>query len=59
MSEIVRCPYCVLGFEFRPMIAHVVGTYICGKCGHTARPTDLVYECKCERCLTYRISSVG
>jgi hypothetical protein len=33
MSDIIRCPYCVLGFEFRPMIAHVDGGYICNRCG--------------------------
>ena len=35
MSEIVRCPYCVQGLEFRPMVAHVDGRYICRNCGHT------------------------
>jgi len=35
VSEIVRCPYCVQGLEFRPMVAHVDGRYICRNCGHT------------------------
>jgi len=38
MADIVRCPYCVSGLEFHPMVAHVDGRYICCKCGHTARP---------------------
>jgi ribosomal protein S27AE len=59
MSDLIRCPYCVLGFEFRPMIAHVDGRYICGKCGHTTRLGDAVYECQCERCLKYRMPMVG
>ena len=25
MKGIVRCPYCILGVEFRPMVAHVDG----------------------------------
>jgi hypothetical protein len=37
MADTVRCPYCVLGLEFLPMIAHVEGRYICWKCGHTAK----------------------
>ena len=35
MKGIVRCPYCIFGPEFRPMVAHVDGRYICNKCGHT------------------------
>jgi hypothetical protein len=27
MPETVRCPYCVSGLEFRPMVAHVDGRY--------------------------------
>lgn len=50
MTRSVRCPYCVLGVEFRPMIAHVNGTYICNKCGHTTRPSDSEYRCGCRNC---------
>jgi hypothetical protein len=46
----VRCPYCVLANEFRLMVTHVDGTLICGKCGHTARPLDKHYECRCSKC---------
>lgn len=38
MKKTVRCPYCVLGIEFRPMIGHVDGRFICDKCGHTTVP---------------------
>ena len=44
MSEIIRCPYCVQGFDFRAMIAHIDGKYICGKCGHTAHPGNLGFH---------------
>jgi hypothetical protein len=30
MEDIVRCPYCVSGNEFRPMVRRVDGTFICG-----------------------------
>ena len=59
MSKIVRCPYCVLGSEFRPMIRHLDGRYICDKCGHTACPKNPAYGCQCETCLKYRISFAG
>jgi hypothetical protein len=51
MTEIVRCPYCVSELEFRPMIGHVDGRFICDKCGHTTRPGQVVYECHCQQCL--------
>jgi len=51
MGTTVRCPYCVLDYEFRPMVAHVDGRYICNRCGHTARPGDAIYECRCPKCL--------
>ena len=50
MEGTVRCPYCVLGLEFRPMVAHVDGRYICNKCGHTTHPSDVKYECHCPKC---------
>lgn len=51
MGTTVRCPYCVLGLEFRPMVAHVDGRYICNRCGHTTRPCDATYDCHCTRCV--------
>ena len=50
MKDSVRCPFCVLGLEFRPMIAHVDGRYICNKCGHTTQPGDRGYQCHCPNC---------
>jgi len=50
MADAVRCPYCVLGLEFRPMIAHVDGRYICAKCGHTTHRSEMGYQCHCPNC---------
>jgi len=50
MIDAVRCPYCILDFEFRRMVAHVDARHICSKCGHTARPGDPEYECRCLHC---------
>jgi ribosomal protein S27AE len=47
----VLCPYCVSGFEFRLMVAHVDGRYICDRCGHTAYPGNTKYNCRCTKCL--------
>jgi hypothetical protein len=47
---VVRCPYCVSGHEFHPMIAHVDGRFICNKCGHVARPSDINFNCGCRNC---------
>lgn len=49
-TKIVRCPYCVLGDEFRPMIRHVDERYICNKCGHVTRPNDSNFKCCCTKC---------
>jgi hypothetical protein len=51
MEDPVRCPYCVLGTEFRPMIARIDGTFVCSRCGHTAHPKDRYYQCGCSRCI--------
>jgi late competence protein required for DNA uptake (superfamily II DNA/RNA helicase) len=50
MRGTVRCPYCVTGLEFHPMVAHVDGRHICNKCGHTTGPSDAEYECRCPKC---------
>jgi ribosomal protein S27AE len=50
MKGTVRCPYCVTGVEFHPMVAHVDDRHICNKCGHTTRPSDGEYECHCPNC---------
>jgi DNA-directed RNA polymerase subunit RPC12/RpoP len=51
MTDMVRCPYCALRLEFRPMVAHLDGRYICDKCGHTARPDESKYRCRCPKCV--------
>jgi len=33
-ERVVRCPYCVVGKEFVPMIALSDGAFVCAKCGH-------------------------
>lgn len=59
MREIVRCPYCIMGIEFRPMVAHVDGRYICGKCGHTVFPSKPEYKCQCFKCLTLAVGVIA
>jgi hypothetical protein len=51
MVLVVRCPYCVSGIEFRPMIAYKDGRFVCRECGHTARPGDPGYRCICRKCI--------
>jgi DNA-directed RNA polymerase subunit RPC12/RpoP len=59
MTEIIRCPYCALGFEFRPMVAHLDGRYICDKCGHTAHLDDRKYQCRCPKCVELALRRVA
>ena len=47
---VVRCPYCVLGDEFRPMTDAGSGRFFCTKCGHLAVPADKNFECHCQKC---------
>jgi hypothetical protein len=49
-NSIVRCPYCVLGDDFRPMLPKQEGWFICVKCGHTATLEKPDYKCRCEKC---------
>ena len=48
---IVRCPYCMAGFDFRSMIAHKDGRFVCRDCAHTVRPGMPEYRCTCRPCL--------
>ena len=54
-QEIVRCPYCVLGSEFRPMVQSSLRSpnesFLCLNCGHAATPDDPYSKCACPRCL--------
>lgn len=45
---IIRCPYCLTGIEFRPMIAHKDGRFVCRDCAHTVRPGIHEYKCTCR-----------
>ena len=48
MSEIVRCPYCVVANNLRPMVERPVW-YICEQCGHTILRDDPDFKCRnCE-----------
>jgi len=49
VEEIVRCPYCVLENEFRPMLSRLEGWFICNKCGHSANPQKAYYKCSCRK----------
>ena len=50
LPEIVRCPYCVEGGCFRPMLQPSKGWFFCLGCGHTTRPADPHAKCSCARC---------
>jgi hypothetical protein len=47
----IRCPYCMVGIECRPMIAHKDGRFVCRDCAHTVRPGIPSYKCLCRPCL--------
>jgi hypothetical protein len=49
-DQVVRCPYCVLGDQSRPMVPCLEGWFICQKCGHTANSSKRYYKCFCEKC---------
>jgi late competence protein required for DNA uptake (superfamily II DNA/RNA helicase) len=51
MLQTVRCPFCVLGDDFRPMVSHRDGTYVCDRCGHMTHPSDALYNCTCPKCV--------
>ncbi len=47
----IRCPYCMVGIEFRPTIAHKDGRFVCRDCAHTVCPGVPEYRCTCRPCL--------
>jgi hypothetical protein len=49
VEKVVRCPYCVLGDNFREMVAFN-GRFSCRKCGHTAVPDVPGFKCTCLKC---------
>ena len=50
-KEIIRCPYCVQGGDFRPMCARSGKSFVCVGCGHLSFPEDPHLRCLCQRCL--------
>jgi hypothetical protein len=50
LPEIVRCPYCVQGGCFRPMLQRSEYSFVCLGCGHTTIPDDPQAKCSCVRC---------
>jgi len=49
-EPLLRCAYCRLGNEFRPLIIRAEGWLQCECCGHNAMPLDLEFKCKCASC---------
>ena len=49
-QTVVRCPYCVLGLQFRPMVPHVDGRFVCDMCGHASASGSTTFKCSCRRC---------
>jgi Zn ribbon nucleic-acid-binding protein len=49
-QEIIRCPYCVLGSEFQPMVRRSENIFACVNCGHISSPEDPSLRCSCSRC---------
>lgn len=49
-QETVRCPYCVLGGDFRPMFRRSDQSFVCVGCGHVTAPEDPYLRCGCSRC---------
>jgi len=49
-EDIVRCPYCVLGDQFRIMLQRPEW-FICERCGHVVLPEDPGFRCSCGGCL--------
>ncbi len=47
----IRCPYCVVGIEFTPMIAHKDGRFVCRDCAHTVLPGEPEHGCICRTCM--------
>jgi hypothetical protein len=48
---IFRCPHCMVGIEFRSMIAYKDGRFVCRDCAHTVYPDVPEYRCTCRPCL--------
>jgi hypothetical protein len=54
----IRCPYCVQSDCFKIMTVGGRGVWFkCDRCGHTAIPKDLTFQCCCLGCFTVSHSS--
>ena len=53
-ERLVRCPYCVVGNDFRPMISLADGSFVCSKCAHLETPGNKDLKCHCSRCIEFR-----
>jgi len=49
-EKIIRCPYCVLGDDFRRMLSKTGGWFVCQKCGHTVMTEKPDFKCFCRKC---------
>jgi ribosomal protein S27AE len=58
-QNVVRCPYCVLGVQFRPMAPHLDGRFVCEKCGHVALADGTSFACDCYRCIELNASRIN
>lgn len=54
MKNPMRCPYCEVDNEFKAMVTHNGGRFLCVKCGHVARPEDRAFKCHCLKCQELR-----
>jgi hypothetical protein len=45
-----RCPYCIVGDDFRRMIPESAGWFICVKCCHRVAPEKPQFKCFCLNC---------
>jgi hypothetical protein len=49
----LRCPYCVEGNEFRPMVGlsgSPDGLFFCSVCRHLANSSEPGFKCVCANC---------
>jgi hypothetical protein len=56
-TVIIRCPYCMAGIGFSPMIAYKDGRFVCRGCAHTVRLAITEYRCPCRMRLRLSLKS--
>ena len=49
-EPIIRCPYCKVESEFRPLTERIEGWFRCESGGHNAMPSDSEFKCACSKC---------